>query len=156
MLISSIAATIPSVLWVVNLAAAKTSSSNSSTSSQRSFCTCVPRTLVADWVRISTAEPLASRHLPLRMGPASRVLEAPAEEGREVLVHPPGLLARAAQDADLAMGFEESIEQCRHRRQLGLAAAAIGPDHGIGIADCRWRISVWSTAFTRVGLVFPA
>jgi hypothetical protein len=53
------------------------------------------------------------------------------EEGGEVGVHLAGLFERATEHADLHARLEEQVQRGGHRAQKGLAAAAVGPDHGV-------------------------
>ena len=118
---------------VVSWAARQTAGSKSSTSSQRSFCTRVPRTERSDWARISATEPFFSSRR--RRGGARRRAwgEVFVEDGlAEVGVHFVGLFEAAAEDADLDAGLEEQIEEGGECAEHGFSAAAAGPDGGIG------------------------
>jgi hypothetical protein len=49
-----------------------------------------------------------------------------------MLVHAPALLDGTGEDADLALGFEEEVEESGDRGEVGFAAAAVGPDGAVG------------------------
>jgi hypothetical protein len=63
--------------------------------------------------------------------------EAISEEGGEVLIHSACLVFGAGEDSDLAIGFEDAIEEGGDGCEVGFAAAAIGPDDAVGVCGFR-------------------
>ena len=117
---------------VTSWAASHTSGSNSSTSSHRSLCTRVPRTLRCDPASSSTRLPLLQQDPTLRrLGRQHAPQQRPIQQRTQVLVHLLRLLERTAQDPHLHPRLEQQVQQRRRRPQHRLPPAPARPHHRV-------------------------
>jgi hypothetical protein len=62
-----------------------------------------------------------------------KLLVAVTKKAGQILIHPAGLLARAAQDSDLAFWLEKTIQKRCDGSKLGLAPGTIRPNDNVCI-----------------------